>query len=300
MGILRVSLIALAVLSARAHADIDIKKADQLFEQGLALRNTNRGQSCEKFRQSLEWNPQAIGTLMNVALCDEELGKIASAVERFSEARDRAKEGNLPDYVAEAESRISKLEPDLPKVRVKFTGERPPNTRVIIGDRVIPPTKYEAGNEFPVDPGELVIIISAPGRLAYETKMLIDKQEHKDILVPELRKGVTVKSSRRTVGIITTSAGGAIVAASVVLGLVAKSKYHDCPEDICDANDQSDNESARTYGNVGTVVGAVGLATAGVGLYLWLSAPKEPKERKVTVIPNLTPETTGIAAVGRF
>lgn len=312
MGTLRNALVVLSLLAVRAHADIDIKKADKLFEEGLALRETNLEQSCKKFRESLEWNPQAIGTLMNVALCDEKLGRIASAVVHFSEARDRAKEGNLPDYVAEAESRIAKLEPELPKVTIKFVGQRPEGTRVLLGDIVIPASKYESGQEVPVDPGELVIVVSAPGRLAYETKMMIGKKERKAIEVPELKKGVTVKSSRKTIGIITTAAGGTFLVTGVVLGIVARGIYNDnvteahcndnaMGEKICDPAQQSESERARTYGNVGTVVGAVGLAAAGVGLYLWLSAPNEPTEqRRVTVVPSFTSESAGLTAVGRF
>ena len=310
MGTLRNTLVVLALLAVRAHADIDIKKADELFAKGISLRETNLEQSCKAFRESLELNPQAIGTLMNVALCDEKLGRIASAVEHFAEARDRAKEGNLPDYVAEAEAHITKLKDDVPKVTIRFLGVRPEGTRVLIGDHVIPPVRYEKGEPVPVDPGELVVVVSAPGRLAYETKLMIGKKEEKTIEVPELKKGVTVKSSsRRTVGLITTIAGGTFFVTGAVLGLYARSEYNKnfdsgCDavdgDIVCDAKEQSETERARTIGNVGTVVGAVGLVATGVGLYLWLTAPKEPTERKVTLVPSVTPQSAGLTAVGRF
>lgn len=310
MGSLRTAVVLCAALaSTRASAETDIKAADELFAKGLALRDTNLEQSCSYFKQSLDLNPQAIGTLMNVALCDEKLGKIASALERFSEARDRAKEGNLPEYATEATAHIDLLKADVPKVTIKFLGERPAGTRLLIGDRVIAPDRYEGGKQVNVDPGELVIVVSAPGRLAYETKLLINKKEEKAIEVPELKKGITVKSSRRTIGIITTATGGAAFGTSVVLGLVARSiwnKNHDkCTpvpgDDICDPEQQSGTERARTIGSVGTVVGAIGLAATGVGIYLWLTAPKESStDRRVTLLPNVTPESAGLTALGRF
>ena len=295
----------MALLAARAHADTDIKAADELFAKGVALRDTNLEQSCAYFRQSLEMNPQAIGTLMNVALCDEKLGKIASAVERFSEARDRAKEGNLPEYATEAEAHINALTPEVPKVTLRFAGERPAGTRVLIGERVIASELYDGGKQVNVDPGELVIVVSAPGRLAYETKLMIAKREEKAIEVPELAKGVTVKSSRRTIGVITTAAGGTFFVTGAVLGLVARSIYRKnydegCDSRGCDAEQQSQTERARTIGNVGTVVGLVGLAGAGVGVYLWLTAPKDHAERRVTVVPSVTPDAVGLTAIGRF
>lgn len=296
---------AIALLATHVLAETNIEEADRLFAEGVALRDTNLAQSCEKFNQSLAKNPQAIGTLMNVALCDRKLGRIASAVERFSEARDRAKEGNLEEYEDEAQKNINELTPDLPKVTIRFA-EKLGGTRVLVNERVIPDDKI--GGEIPVDPGELVIVVSAPGRVAYETKVIIAKRELKPIDVPVLKKAVTVtKSSRKTIGIITAASGGALVVTGVVLGLVARSKYNDnfppcdgetktCPPEV-----QPDVERARTIGQAGTVVGAVGIAAIGVGAYLWLSAPREREaERNVTVVPTLTPESAGLTAVGRF
>jgi len=306
VGTLRNAILVVAVLGARAHADSKIEEADKLFAEGLALRDTNLKQSCEKFQASFEKNPQAIGTLMNVALCDEKFGKIASAVAKFSEAADRAREGNLPEYLEEADKHIKALTPDLAKVTVKFLTKAPSGTKVLVGEQVIAMSLIEANKEIPVDPGELVIVVSAPGRLAYETKMMIGKKEVKSIEVPELKEGVTVKSSRRTIGLITTISGGATIATAVVLGLVARSRYKSddaigaCTDGVCPAEAQTKVENARQLGTVGTVVGAIGLAATGVGLYLWLTAPKESNEPKLTVLPTVGPDTAGLAAVGRF
>jgi hypothetical protein len=306
VGTLRTAVVVLTLLATRAHAEVDIKEADRLFAIGLSLRETNREQSCDYFHRSLEKNPQAIGTLMNVALCDELLGKIASAHARFSEARDRAKEGNLPDYVEEAEAHIKTLGEDLPHVTIKFLGERPPGTRVVIGEINVTQTQLDKNERVAVDPGELVIIVSAPGRLAYETRMMIGKKETKPIEVPELKKGVTVRgSSRKSIGIITTAAGGGLIITGQVLALVARSRYRKakdagCIMDICNAEEQADIESAMTLGDVATGISIAGIVAAGVGAYLWITAPKDPTEKRLTFVPNITPESAGITAAGRF
>jgi hypothetical protein len=297
-----------ALLGAPAFAETDIEQADKLFAEGLALRDTNLQQSCDKFRQSFELNPQAIGTLMNVALCDERFGRIASAVAHFSEARDRAKEGNLPEYLAEAQKHIDALTPELPYVTIQFA-EKAPGTRVLLGDRVVPDS--ELGGSIAVDPGELVVVVSAPGRVSYETKIVLGKREKKPIAVPALRKAVTVqKSSRRTIGLITAGTGAAAIATGVVLGLVARNKYRDafdsgCQEvpdgqDVCSAEAQGETESAITIGTTGTVIGVIGIAAVGVGAYLWWTAPSERNERKVSVVPTLSPDAAGLTAIGRF
>ena len=308
MGTLRNAALVVALLGARAFAETDIEQADKLFAEGIALRDTNRQQSCDKFRQSLAKNPQAIGTLLNVALCDEQFGQIASAVKLFSEARDRAKEGNLPEYLAEAQKHIDALTPELPHVSIRFA-EKPPGTRVLLGERIV--SDAELGGEIAVDPGELTIVVSAPGRVSYETKMMINKREKKPIEVPALKKAVTVKSARRTIGLITAATGAAALGTGIVLGLVARSNYNKLFDDgrcrripdepsVCTPDAQPKAERALTIGTTGTVVGVIGAVALGVGAYLWLSAPRDPEERNVSVTPMLTPESAGLAAVGRF
>lgn len=290
--------------SSTATADVDIAKADKLFAEGLALRDSNVEQSCAKFEESLSYNPQAIGTLLNVALCDEKLGRIASAVAKFSEARDRAKEQQLADHLKAAEEHIAALTPELPYLTITFATPPIADTKILIDDEVVPLAKVE---RFAVDPGERVIVVSAPGRLPFQTKIVIAKREEKQVEVPELAKSVTVRSSRRTIGIITTASGAAAIATSVVIGLVAKGRY-DSALETCDGSDpprcppesQTKTENARTLGNVGTVVGAVGAVAAGVGLYLWLGAPKSSEQRQVSIVPHVDGDSAGLAAIGRF
>ncbi len=302
-------MFAVLLAGRPAAAEVDIGKADKLFAEGLALRESNLEQSCQRFEESLTYNPQAIGTLMNVALCDEKLGRIASAVVKFSEARDRAKEQQLADHLKASEEHLALLLPELPYLTIKFATAPIPETRVLIDDRFIPMDKIA---KLPVDPGERVIVVSAPGRLPYQTKILIAKREHKDIDVPELAESVTVKSSRRTIGKITTASGLAAVVTGVAIGLYARGVYNDqigpgkCMrieggEPQCPPENQTETERAITLGNVGTVVGVVGVAAVGVGLYLWLRSPKESAvEPTLSVVPQLSPESTGVAAIGRF
>ncbi|MDQ3366094.1 MAG: hypothetical protein M3680_11775 [Myxococcota bacterium] len=310
MGPLRNALILAVLLMGRpAAAEVDIGKADKLFAEGLALRESNLEQSCQKFEESLTYNPQAIGTLMNVALCDEKLGRIASAVAKFSEARDRAKEQQLADHQKASEEHLALLLPELPYLTIKFTTPPIAETRVLIDDRFIPMNKI---SRLPVDPGERVIVVSAPGRLPYQTKILIAKRELKDIDVPELAESVTVKSSRRTIGKITTASGLAAVVTSVAIGLYARGVYKDqfgpgkCMEiegaaAQCPPENQTETERAITLGTVGTVVGIVGVAAVGAGLYLWLRSPKESAvQPTLSVVPQLSPESAGVAAIGRF
>lgn len=300
----------LGSFGARAHADPTpdpkIQKADQLFAEGKALLGSNLLEACTKFKLSLQENPAAIGTLMNVALCDEKLGHVASAVAEFSEARIRAKEQGLPEHIRAAEEHITALEPTVPHLTIRLT-EQLPETKILLDDTVL---ALDALVNHPVDPGELVIVISAPARLPYRAKVTIGMAEHKDVVIPALAKSVTIRASRGRIGQITMIIGGAAIGTGLGLGLYARHLYnkqfddgrcqHTDTGDLCQASGQSQTERAHTFGNIGTVVGVAGVLAAGVGAYLWIRSPSDTSDKNLIVMPQVSPAGLGVAAVGRF
>lgn len=317
--VLAIALALVGILggSGVAVADIDIKRADELFAQGLALRDTDFDRSCEKFRESLKWNPQAIGTLLNVALCDEKQGRIASAVAKFSEARDRAKEQQLPEHIAAAQAHIEKLVPELSYLTIELTEPPGPDTTIVIDEQVVPLTKLSGKviDKLPVDAGERVVVVSAPGRLPFTKTILVDKRATQTIVVPMLAKSVTVKkvvkSSRRTIGKITLASGVGVAGIGLVIGLVAKSRYDEPFEsgacevgtNRCTEAGKETTDRARTAGNVGTVVTIAGIGGAVVGTVLWLTGPRdvvEPARVGTRLVPHVAPDSIGVAAIGRF
>ncbi len=304
--------LAIIALGARAYAEPRIEKADQLFAEGKALLASNLLQACAKFDESLEYNPAAIGTLLNVALCDEKLGRVASAVAKFSEARDRAKEQGFTQHVRAAEQHIAALEPDVPHVTIQLT-EQLPDTKVLIDDRVV---ALDAIANIAVDPGERDIVVSAPARLPYRAKVVVGKAEHRDVVIPRLARSVTITSSRRRIGQIITIGGVAAIGTGLGIGLYARNLYqnqfgHAVPGDglcdrqtkRCESNGLKQTKRAATLGNVGTTVGVVGVAVAAVGVFLWIRSPSMPRDasdKKLTVVPQIGTDQLGIAALGRF
>jgi len=302
--------LALASLTGPALADdADIARADRLFEEGRALVTTDFAAACEKFRESLAVSAHAIGTLLNVARCDEEQGRFASAYARYKEARDRAREGGSDIERKVAEDRLTELAPKVPKVTLRFVAPPLPDTKIVVDDQVI---RFSEIANYPLDPGDHELVVSAPGHLAFRATVTLAAGEAKDVEIPKLSRALR-ESSRRTIGKYTTGAGIAAIGASAVLGLVAYRKYHgaDCnPIDTpdgerlhCSGEAIGEPQSALTLGYVATAAGIVGLAATGVGLYLWLRAPDDRADRpepRVTFVPQLGPEGAGLAAVGRF
>lgn len=289
--------------------DPQIEKAEQLFAEAKALQSSNLREACNKFDESLRYNPAAIGTLLNVALCDEKLGRVASAVVKFTEARDRAREQGLPEHLRAAEDHLAALEPQVPHLAIRLT-QRLPDTKVLVDDRVFAP---DALGDIAIDPGEHVIVVSAPDRLPHRATLVIAPAERKAIVIPVLVRSVTVTSSRRRIGQIATLTGGAAFGTSIGLALYGLHVHnqqfdqHHCVHrtnlpDACDGTGQSANERARTYGNVATVVGGVGLAVAAAGAVLWYLAPHsfQSTDAQPRVTLDVTGDHLGVVAIGRF
>ena len=300
--------VALLTTAGTAAADESSQRADQLFEEGKAMLDKDLASACAKFEESLKFNSQAIGTLLNVALCDEKLGRFASAIAKFTEARDRAQEMGMEVHLAAAEEHIRDLAGKVPHVTLKFSEPPLPQTTIVIDEKLI---SFASIANHPVDPGAHDVVVSAPGRLAYKTRFEVAAGEAIDLLIPRLEKSVSVTSSRRTIGKISTGVGVAALGTSLVLAVVAKRNYDDATRSCnpiivggdrvwqCDSSGFAGTRSARTLGTVATVVGGVGLVAVGVGAFLWLRGPKDT-ERQVSVVPHVGADGVGIAAVGHF
>jgi len=288
-----------------------IERADELFAEGKALLESNLLEACKKFDESLQENPAAIGTLLNVALCDEKLGKVATAVARFSEARIRAKEQGLPEHIHATEEHIAALTPSVPHLTITLT-EHLPETKILLDDTLLAPGALA---NVPVDPGDLVIVVSAPARLPYRTKLVVALGEHLDVVVPALAKSVTIKSSqlldrpghdarrrrRRRRGPRHRPLRPPPLSPAVRRRGAAPPTRRAA---IARPKAQKQTNRAHTYGNVGTVVGVAGVLVAGAGAYLWFRSPKStPPDTgapKLTVVPQVSPDGLGVVALGRF
>jgi hypothetical protein len=288
-----------------ALADDDTSKADKLFEEAQQLRAAgNKAEACKKYDEALSFNRNAVGTLLNVALCNEEAGKYATAVRYYTQARDLAREHNLAEHRKAAEDKIVVNAPLVSHLAIAFA-EKPAGMKLVIDDNIVPVDQSE---DIVIDPGSHHVVVTAPGRVPYDTTVEVAKSSAKAVAVPKLGYPVTVKKGQRTVGIILTASGAAMIGTGVVLGLYARSKYNGeigtrCTDEDpprCDSEGYRITNDARTFGTFGTWIGIGGVALAGVGAYLWLASPKTTTERNVAIVPALAPDSAGITAFGRF
>jgi hypothetical protein len=252
-------------------------------------------------------NSQAIGTLLNVARCDEEQGKIASAVRAFTDARDRAAEQNLTPQRDAAEEHLHALVDRVPHLALAFAAELPPGAQIAVDDRAVDPST--AGDVL-VDPGSVHVVVAAPGYVAFETHVEVAERGHKAVVIPKLAPPVVVKNPRRLVGKILTFVGAGTFVASVGLGIGAKVDYdkqingsgcmlHGGVETCMpDTSNHANND--HTLGNLATGIAIGGIAVAVAGAALWFFSPTREQRPYPTVAPVLAPGQAGVTALWVF
>jgi hypothetical protein len=303
MRSLAIAIACVLAAAAPALAEIDNDKADRLFREAVAMRDRDPAGACAKFEEALGFNPQAISTRLNVALCDEQAGRIASAVVKFIEVADRARENGLTEFQRAAEEKIALLSPKVPRVTFKLE-EQLPGMKIVVDNDIIPLDRLV---DRPIDPGDRVIAVSAPGRITYTVTLKFEIGPPRTVSLPRL--ATSNSNTRRTLGKIAVIAGGATAVTGIVVGLVARGRYNDAREahcmppmgpPACDGDGLTQIDSARTLGNVGTVVTVLGIGAAAVGGFLWWRSPGPERKPAVVVGPAVGQDAAFVVAAGRF
>jgi hypothetical protein len=308
-----VSSIAILVLVAEAAAqpakakDVDKPAALKLFEEGRAELAAGRADAaCTKFEESIRKDPRAVGTLLNLGLCNERQGKVASALALFIEAYDRANEAGEKEQRRAAEEHIAALRPQVSIVAISYAAEPIPGEKLLIDDRVL----ARGETELALDPGPHTVVLTAPGRLPYETTIVAKVSTRIALSLPALAVPASGTSPRRLAAKIGVFGGGGLVVVAAVLGVIARQKYSAQFEgspphcgaappidgmEVCDDEGEAAVASARSLAGAATIVGIVGLAAVATGATLWLTEP-----RGTRVVPTATSTGGGVAIVGSF
>ena len=290
-------LVASTAAADPAVRDDDKLEADRLFAEGRALLDQGkRKEACDKFDLSIRKDPRAVGTILNLGLCAEEAGQVATAVRYYTEARARAKDQELHEHQQAAENKLALLAPRVPHLAIVLPPGAPPDARVIVDQLVLASDQLA---DVTVDPGERSIVVTAHDRLPYETKITVMEGEHRTLAIPTLRGARTVvvqPSSKRLWGKILVGSGVALAGVGAGLGFYGRSEYwnqfpqgasnedvadaaHHCFTAMgtrhCDAVGASHVATARKLEQAGIITGVVGVVAAGVGAYLWITSPAE-------------------------
>lgn len=162
---------ALLLVPSRALAqpsEAERRQAQALFEQGRQLLEAQRyAQACPAFAESQRLDPGG-GTLLNLALCHEKQGRLATAYTEYQEALSGARADKRQDREKFATLRIKALEGKISRVRFELApaADRAAITIELDG-ATVPELAWSTPT--PIDPGTHRVVVSAPGRQSWQT-----------------------------------------------------------------------------------------------------------------------------------
>jgi hypothetical protein len=242
--------------------------AEELFHQGRALLQQNDlAAACEKFAASQKLDP-AVGTLFSLGECYERRELLASAWFTYRAAVALAIQRADARQVL-AQTRADALEPRLARLRVVLEDTRGVTTVLVDGNQLV----LEAlETPLPVDPG--AHRVEADGERSWSQQVDVPGNGANVVVrVPSLAAPVAappVAAWKRPVAIGLLEAGGVATGVGLIAGMQAIVKGRDanaeCPALSC-ANQAAvqENDTAKTFATVATVMIPVGLAVAAVG-----------------------------------
>jgi hypothetical protein len=145
----------------------DAALAESLFREGKQLMQArDYARACPKLSESYRQDP-ASGTLLALALCQEQAGQTASAWGSYTSAVSRARQEGRSDREQAARERAAALEPKLSRLTVEVAPSvaQLPGFSLTRDGAPLPSAAW--GSAMPVDPGEHVLEASADGKLPW-------------------------------------------------------------------------------------------------------------------------------------
>ncbi len=312
------ALLAFALLLAPsiAFADgtSDQALAQSLFDEGVRLMEQGKyADACPKLAESQRLDPGG-GTLLNLGLCREKEGKLASAWSVYNTALSLAIKDGRKDRELTARERVTALEPTLAKIVINVPEEiaKLRDLEVMLDGVRIGRAAWSLPT--PIDVGNHVMTVSATDKRTWQQTVDVDHDSQVvNVTVPSLEDAPQDRhpdaapkpSPLRPIGLAVGGVGAAGIVLGTIGGVMAIVKRSDsnkeCPggtgANMCSVKGVAANEDAKTFAwvaNIGFGVGIVGLT---VGTILFFMGKPQPQQR-AWIAPVIGPD--GASLVGRF
>jgi len=286
------ALVAVCTVFGAARADTPQQQADKLFTEGreLVTKGDAKG-ACEKFEAAIKLDATATGTMLNLGLCYEKLGKWATSLFWFRKAQSAAYEGKQAEYEAAAKDHTKDIATKVPTLTIEVNGA--PDAEIRIDGKRVDATEY---GRVEVDPGSHEIVGRAPGKKkVIQTIEVKDEEKNKPVTIAMTEAAVPVYvdrgKGRRRAAIVLGAAGVAAWGFDLWYGFYEKSNYEDKGQDRA--------KDRLRY--VGTSVFVVGTGAVAAAIFLYMTAPGNEKISDGTAFaPVITNDQLGLAVSGSF
>jgi hypothetical protein len=312
------ALSAVWLWAAAAHAQAQAQQqpapiAQSMFEEARTLMDKgDYERACGLLAESQRMDPGG-GTLLNLALCHDKQGRIATAWAEYNEALSAAIRDGRKDRRDFASERIAALRPHLPHLTVIAPPLPPPGLEVQVDGAALPRATW--GVAFPVDPGPHDVSAQAPGRRPFAAHLAaVQEGPPAEVRVPALEPLPSEPVAGAGAGaahlapmaFVSGAVAIAAVGTSAVTGLMALSAQNaartkcSAARDFCpDPSGRDDQSRAVTLAWISSVTLVAGVAAA-VTAVVWPRVHTDPAERRARVVPVLLRDGGGLVAAGTF
>lgn len=266
----------------------DKTPAVALFEEGRALAEAGKhAEACKKFEESNRLDEQAVGTLLNLGLCNEKQEKWSTALVWYRASLERAQRAKEQIQMDAANGKIAELTDLVPIIHVEFTSTAPDGTVVMIDGTTIDRVKWP---QIEVDNGSHVVEVQAPGKAPFKEQVeMTTKSKHTTTVVLEAKAAGPTPTNWKRNAFIFGGAGAALLIASPISAKV----FCDGAAGECKAG----SKSKITYVSNGLWIS--GAALVGVGVYYYFFAPKT-ESGSTAMMPTVSNDSIGLAITGGF
>ncbi|MGK4000163.1 tetratricopeptide repeat protein [Sorangium sp. So ce1024] len=304
-ALLAAALLAAALpSSASAQGPGDVESARVLFVQGAKLAREGRWEEARAlYARSLEIKPAPL-TRYSLGVAQKELGHLADALASFRAFLAEPSTPATAPYVGPAREAVAVLEGRVGRATIAVRpGDVDGLTLVVDGK----PVRGSRGQAIALDPGAHEVVASAPGFRSTAARFTVAAGGSVEVplaLAPVATAAARASGaggglppvadpsgapSRGALPIVVMGVGGAFLTGGAVLGLSGLKQAS-----AARTSAGADASAARAKGIVGDVLGGVGLATVGVGLYLLLDDPAPSATETGSVGPWLGASGSGI------
>ena len=283
---------ALALVAAPARAEGDSAAADALFQEAKTLVEAKKwADACPKFGASYKLD-KTLGTLMNLADCEEHVDQIATAWAHWGEAVELA-EKTGDKRASFASGRRAALTKRLPMIRVEIAAgaDAAKSPLTVFRDEVrVDPAAY--GVPLPSDPGRHVLSVRRGPEILEKREVTVSEGQTTAVAfdlvaiekaAPPPPSPVTLVApigNQRVIGFAVIGVGAAALAAAGVLEILAltnkgsANSADSCVNGYCTQAGFDSVSRARTFATAGQWVGIGGIVVAAVGVTLVATTPK--------------------------
>lgn len=296
-------------------------QAEDLFQRGKErMAAHDPAKACALFNESYRLD-LAGGTLQNLAVCYEDLGKWASAYARFEELRALSKTATPPrqDRIALAEARIAALRSRVSRLFVLLPRESRASEMTVKIDGTAY-TDVSLSEGVLVDPGEHQVEVSAPDKIPFVARVDVAGREtavRAEVRVPPLAatlgrdQGRPPSHPTRSAGFVVGGLGVAALGAGAVFGVLAVSA-NSAGKEKCQresnlgappgefdptsghclegsaalAAANADKSRANDFANVANVLLPIGVLGLAVGTYLFFRGSSGSPRPRAQITPG--------------